>query len=828
MDRPEAAALSTSDGASRGILTPTDTRYDQGRMEREERLEGAGEAGARALAGSRPAAYNIPGIPYHCQITDWYCGPAALQMLMDYLGEEIGQTDISDVANDIVNDGCYATDILRSAHFSGVSAAIQNPALHGYVERHLGYSGQDRYWGEMTPAERYEDLKCLTYAGCPVLVLTWFDGTHSAGHFRLVKGYDDNLGVFIVHDPWYYGFSGPDLLVDQTFFVENLWAYSYWWGMAASPWILHPEIPSSVSVGDTFSVNLKVRYPGPNPFGGQYAASTCRATIGLSGGLALAGGSNTVALPGLASGDSASVSWDVVAVGPSGDWGMAFQAQGLITGSSHSYASYSDTIGGHAYETVTVSDPLLAGWEDEERLTTNDGSSQTCFPGARAMALEDDGTVHVVWADTKDGNSEIYYCKRTGGAWQSETRLTNDPSFSGYPCIAQGPDGRLHVAWADQRDGNEEIYYKSWDNLGGWSADERVTSYNERDISPALAAGPGAVYLAWERNAGGGLHYYFVCFSARTALGWSAPTDVDASPERDSYRPSIALGAEGLVHLVYERQTANAPNEKERIVYRNWNGSIWSSRVSLSTDLSYSRTPVIASGADSTLHVVWQDGENTGGDIFYARHNGTSWQPVTELVAGGTEASTPSVCADGAGRVHVVWVDQRHGESEIYYVGNDGVGWGAASRLTHAAAASLLPTVATNVSGELCVVWTDLRHGNAEIYFRGAEAESGVPGAIARPVASGPVFLSQPYPMPFTEEAGFTFAIEKASHVALDIFDVGGRYVTTMARGSFGAGTHVAAWDGRDRQGNLVSPGLYFVRCQALGGQQVRRVLLVR
>ena len=35
-------------------------------------------------------------------------------------------------------------------------------------------------------------------------------------------------------------------------------------------------------------------------------------------------------------------------------------------------------------------------------------------------------------------------------------------------------------------------------------------------------------------------------------------------------------------------------------------------------------------------------------------------------------------------------------------------------------------------------------------------------------------------------------------------------------------------WDGRDRDGSLVKPGLYFVRVEAAGRSAVARVVLVR
>jgi hypothetical protein len=746
-------------------------------------------------------------------------------MMMDFLGEEIGQHNIADVADDVVGVGTYSDDMRRAAHFSAMSTAIQDPGLQGYAERQLGYACMEASFF----SNQAQRCKNTVHAGYPVFTLTWFDGTHSAGHYRVVKGYDDSLGVFVIHDPWYYGAtSGPDLLIDQTYFVDNLWAYSGHWCMVVTPWLLTVTAPTSVAEGDTFTVGLKVEYPGPTRFGGQFLCTDCEATISLSAGLTLAGGTTTISLPDMDSGDADSVFWDVVATGSPGDWGMAFQSQGILNASCGAYPSYTDSIGGHAYATLEIGEALLADWDPEERLTTDWTSSITSFPGARAMVVEDDGTAHLVWADTRDDNSEIYYRQRSGGTWGTEVRLTIDSGHSHSPCIARAPDGGLHVAWIDDPDGNQEVYYRAWDPVGGWGATERVSVYGEVDCCPAIAAGDTAVYLAWERREGGAYRVASVQFAMRTALGWGAQLDVDASPARDSYRPSIALAPDGIVHLVYERQTAGTPDEMEKIVHKSWNGLVWSGRTGISSDLSFSRTPVIDAAPDSTLHVVWQDGENMGGDIFYVMHDGSTWQPSVQIVTGGTEAGTPSVAAAGSDEVHVVWVDHRHGDSEIYLVSFDGLDWAGETRLSSSAGASVLPAVGLDAAGNASVVWTDMRHGDADLYFR---AKSGQSGVIEDPVdvAEGrTIRLSEPYPSPAVSETRLAMTLTRSEFASVGVYDVKGRLVRVLAERSYGAGTHHLVWDGKDDAGRDTASGIYFVRCSNLHGQDTKRVVRIR
>jgi hypothetical protein len=822
-DGSRGRVLRSSERAFRRATTPQEEQL-RPTIDRSHHPELSPHADNGVLTATTPPAYNMPGIPYHFQITSWYCGPASLQMILDYYGEEIGQHNIADVANDVVGSGCARSDMRRCGHFSAMSTAIQDPMLQGYTERELGYACMET----IVLSNPGQKLKNTVYAQYPVFILTWYDASHTSGHYRVVKGYDDSLNVFILHDPWYAGaLCGPDVLIAQDYLVDDLWDYSDHWCMVACPWELTPGVPTSVSVGDTFAVDLQIYYPGPTRFAGQFPCSDCEATISLSAGLALAGGSPTVSLPGMISGDTAWVSWDVAAIGPEGDWGVAFQAQGVLTATSSSYPSYTDSIGGHAYETVQVTDGVVAGWSDEEHLTSGDASSQTCFPGARAMVVGDTGDVHLVWSDTRDGTNEVYYRMKTGAAWQPEVKLSETPGFSTTPCIARGPDGRLHVAWVDSRDGNNEIYYKYWDPIGGWSPEERVTNYGEVDYCPAIAAGDTAIYLAWERRMGGAYRVAAVHFSMRTAVGWTAPHDVDASPARDSYRPSLAYGPDGVLYLAYERQTANTPDEHEKVVLQTWDGLSWSGRTGISTDVSFSRYPCIAVGRDSTVHLVWQDGENLCGSIYYTWYDGTSWQAVEQLTATGIETTTPSVAVDRSGTVHIVWSDHRHRDSEIYYIAREDTGWIQEMRLTSAAGHSLVPTIAARDAGEVCVVWSDLRNVNADLYFRALDDQSGITVAETLSPVEQAILLLAPYPMPFTSGTRISFVLAERSEVALRVFDVEGRLVATLAHGMYDAGIHRLRWDGRTGRGHRAASGVYFVHCAGPLGRDTRRVVLV-
>jgi PKD repeat protein len=67
-------------------------------------------------------------------------------------------------------------------------------------------------------------------------------------------------------------------------------------------------------------------------------------------------------------------------------------------------------------------------------------------------------------------------------------------------------------------------------------------------------------------------------------------------------------------------------------------------------------------------------------------------------------------------------------------------------------------------------------------------------------------------PNPFNPITRISFALPKASHVSLDIYNILGQHVENLADGQFEAGEHSVTWDATDDYGRKVSSGIYFFR----------------
>ena len=67
------------------------------------------------------------------------------------------------------------------------------------------------------------------------------------------------------------------------------------------------------------------------------------------------------------------------------------------------------------------------------------------------------------------------------------------------------------------------------------------------------------------------------------------------------------------------------------------------------------------------------------------------------------------------------------------------------------------------------------------------------------------------------------FGVPEATHVTIKVYDVLGRAVATLVEGTLEAGRHEVRWRADDWPS-----GMYFVRLQAAGVVQTRRITLTK
>ena len=105
----------------------------------------------------------------------------------------------------------------------------------------------------------------------------------------------------------------------------------------------------------------------------------------------------------------------------------------------------------------------------------------------------------------------------------------------------------------------------------------------------------------------------------------------------------------------------------------------------------------------------------------------------------------------------------------------------------------------------------------------------GQEGVAPPPVGSGepPVALGPPAPNPVQALACMELTLAEPGAVRVEVFDLAGRRVRSLANGPFAAGTTSLDWDLTDGSGRRVAAGVYLVRAVTEGATVTRRIVVL-
>lgn len=145
-------------------------------------------------------------IPYHRQITDYYCGPASLQMVFEYFGLHKSQRYLAKQLQTQRDDGTDHSDLIRVATSHG---------LYCYVNR---------------DSSIHEILHFLSLE-LPVII-DFMEPSGNEAHYAIVSGYKNQS--IILHDPW----NGKQFSLQEAWFEKHWYDRennAHQWIMVVSP-----------------------------------------------------------------------------------------------------------------------------------------------------------------------------------------------------------------------------------------------------------------------------------------------------------------------------------------------------------------------------------------------------------------------------------------------------------------------------------------------------------------------------------------------------------------------------------------------------------------
>ena len=274
----------------------------------------------------------------------------------------------------------------------------------------------------------------------------------------------------------------------------------------------------------------------------------------------------------------------------------------------------------------------------------------------------------------------------------------------------------------------------------------------------------------------------------------------------------------------------------------------------------YSCPLLVSDGAGGAI-AAWTDRRLGGVEETRIQRVGASGDLLWD--AGGVLvcrqfAWTFDLVTDGDGGAILAWSEDRVLDFyDIYAQRVDALGdlrWGANGAVVCAAPFSEWdPRLATDGAGGAIVTWRDWRSGNWDIYAQLVDKSGrlGHPslgtGAIiggVRDLESDNAFAQSPdsslddvpiacalrgnYPNPFNPMTRIEFDLPEPAAIALEIFDVTGRFVRTLVDGRETAGRKQTFWDGTDARGASVASGVYYCRMTAPGYEKTLKLTLLK
>lgn len=239
-----------------------------------------------------------------------------------------------------------------------------------------------------------------------------------------------------------------------------------------------------------------------------------------------------------------------------------------------------------------------------------------------------------------------------------------------------------------------------------------------------------------------------------TVFSWTTPTNISNS-EMVSADPSIAIGKDNLVHVVWDERDDHTEAE---IFYSYCMENSWIQPINVSHNSYFSWLPTIATDTTGYPHVVWTDsgddwlywsffnGENwvtpedifnqqgldymprmvsdelnqlhlvwynwgTNNEIWYANYNGSSWSSPINVTNDEDDSAFPDIAIDSEGNIHVVWINYGaagHPDSiDIYYSKYDGLSWSIPVNISNLVGSSCYPLISIDSRNSPHVVWEE-------------------------------------------------------------------------------------------------------------------------
>lgn len=357
------------------------------------------------------------------------------------------------------------------------------------------------------------------------------------------------------------------------------------------------------------------------------------------------------------------------------------------------------------------------------------------LPFGTRLALDAEGNLNVVWADSSCADTYPYACTShlffrrsvnggtTFSAPKDISRHSNGEAVFA-PQIAVDRRGIISVVWEDDAAGGWEIFYsRSVDGGARFSVPKVISNYAGAAIDPQLVVDRlGRINVVWQTQ-GANSSDWNVWFTRSVDLGrtFSDPQALCDSAEICN-SPKIAVEPGGGVDVVWA-QALCADCEYDVFFSRSSDiGAGFSTPQNLSASAEpLVTTPELVVDGRGNIQVVWSKGYFTPGpvNVFLSRSSDRGRTFVSRSLSRDQGRSYfPEMGVDADGNINVFWLDDVLGGIFFSRSVDGGTRFSTPKRVSSAprSFSAIYRYVAVESRGNLNLVWEDGATGS--LFFR--------------------------------------------------------------------------------------------------------------
>ena len=425
------------------------------------------------------------------------------------------------------------------------------------------------------------------------------------------------------------------------------------------------------------------------------------------------------------------------------------------------------------------------------------------------FCFDNNGIIHCVWVHVYESNfSKIFYNRSydDGLTWTTPEDISlNDEKRIGNPHILCDLDNNLHLTY-DFDTGNyleTLIYYKKFDGIS-WS-EPIVVSENmpASHANKLVIDNNDRIYCFWYRSINNGTTFYRYLENGN----WS---EIFCPYPGNFYLALVEIICDDFnnLHCIGSYHNEGQSHNEDITIYIKYESNVWGSIIEISNC-------TIGPGKDLDLdnsnkpHIAWRQKTPMTGpgndSTMYRYFNGISWS-YPELVV--EDPKEQKIIIDNNNQPNIFDREKdENGYKLLYYYKFDETWQGYIIDEADNLTSDLKPI---KTSDKIFIVYS-----KSDIPAEGDIMLSKmdmITNIIETKIISGSLNI---FPNPFSKITKISFSLNKTKYIQIKIYSIQGKFINTLISENKPPGKHEIIWNGKDKNGKEVKPGLYLVRLQS-------------